>query len=83
MKAYQVFQGEQDRHGRQQYDLVATYLARERALQHCKELAESIPLYGDLLEEGEWYGNGKFKSWDAIGWDRVSIAEFREIEITE
>jgi len=83
MKAYQVFKGEQDKHGNQRYDLIATYLDRERALQHCKELAESTPLYGDLLEEGEWYGNGKFKSWDAIGWDRVSIAEFREIEITE
>jgi lipoprotein NlpI len=83
MKAYQVFTGESDKHGRQQYDLVATYLDRERALQHCKEIAESTQLYGDILEETEFYANGKYKSWTAIGWERVDIAQFQEIEITE
>jgi hypothetical protein len=83
MKAYQVFNGEQDKHGHQRYDLVATYLDKEKALAHCKQIAESTPLYGDTLEESAFYGEGKSKSWDAIGWERVTIAKFEEIEITE
>ncbi len=31
MKAYQVFEGDTDKHGRQTYNLVATYLDREKA----------------------------------------------------
>ena len=83
MKAYQVFKGDTDKHGRQMYDLVATYLDKEKALQHCKEIAEATPLHGDVLEESEFYANGKVKSWTAIGWERIDIAEFREIQITE
>jgi hypothetical protein len=83
MKAYQVFKGEQDKHGYQRYDLISTYLDRERALAHCKQIAESTPLYGDVLEEEEFYGEGKFKSWVAIGWERVTIAQFEEIDIIE
>ena len=83
MKAYQVFKGELDKHGHQRYDLIATYLNKQRALDHCKQIAEAEPLHGDILDEGEFYGGGKYKSWDAIGWDRVTIAQFTEIEITE
>jgi hypothetical protein len=83
MKAYQVFKGELDKHGHQRYDLIATYLDKDRALTHCKEIVANTPLYGDTLEEGEFYGSGKFKSWDAIGWERTTIAQFEEIEITE
>ena len=83
MKAYQVFKGDTDKHGRQIYNLVATYLDKDRALQHCKEIAESTQLYGDTLEEGEFYTDGKYKSWTAIGWERIDIAQFEEIEITE
>jgi hypothetical protein len=83
MKAYQVFKGDTDKHGRQTYDLVATYLDKEKALQYCKEIAKSTQLYGDVLEEGEYYANGKVKCWTAIGWERVDIARFEEIEITE
>ena len=83
MKAYQVFKGELDKHNRQRYDLIATYLDRQRALDHCKQIAEAEPLYGDVLEEGEFHGSGKYKSWDIVGWDRVTIAHFEEIEITE
>ena len=61
MKAYQVFKGEQDKHGRQRYDLVATYLDKEKALAHCKQVVESTTLYGDVLEEGEFYGEGKYR----------------------
>ena len=83
MKAYQVFEGDTDKHGRQTYNLVATYLDKEKALQRCKEIAETTQLYGDTLEESEYYANGKCKSWTAIGWERVDIARFEEIEITE
>ena len=47
MKAYQVFKGELDKHGRQHYDLMATYLDKERALAHTKQIAESTPVYRD------------------------------------
>lgn len=83
MKAYQVFKGEQDKHGYQRYNLVATYLDKEKALAHCKQIAESTPLYGDVLEEGEFYGEGKYKSWKAIGLNLVTIAQFQEIIITK
>jgi len=83
MKAYQVFEGDTDKHGRQIYNLVATYLDREKALQHCKQIAETTPLYGDVLEESEFYANGRIKCWTAVGWERVDIARFEEIGITE
>lgn len=83
MKAYQVYSGELNKHGHQRYDLIATYLDKNKALQHCQQIANDTPLYGDILEEGEWYGGGKYKSWDAVGWERVTIAKFEEIEITE
>jgi len=83
MKAYQVFKGEQDKHGRQRYDLIATYFDKDRALEHCKQIADTTPLHGDVLEEGQFFGGGKYKHWDAIGWDIVTIAAFEEIEITE
>jgi hypothetical protein len=83
MKAYQVFEGVLDKHGHQKYILVATYLDKDRALQHCRQIAEATPLNGDVLEEGEFYAEGKCKSWTAIGWQWVDIAQFEEIQITE
>ena len=83
MKAYQVFKGDLDKHGRQHYDLVATYLDKKKALDHCEKVAKETPLYGDILEFDGWYGNDKYCSWSAIGWERVTIAQFEEIEITE
>lgn len=83
MKAYQVFKGEQDKHGHQRYDLVATYLDKDRAFQHAEQIARETPLYGDVLEFDGWYGNNKYASWSAVGWERVCIAQFTEIEITE
>ncbi len=83
MKAYQVFEGYLDKRDDQDYKLIATYLNRERALVHCKEIAENTPLYGDILEEGEFFCEGKYKAWYSIGWERVTIAKFEEIEITE
>lgn len=83
MKAYQVFYGELDKHCHQKYHLVATYLDKEKALDHCKQIAESTPLYGDKLEEEDFYNEGKYKSWYAIGWERVEISQFKEIDIIE
>ena len=83
MKAYQVFKGEDDKHGFQRYDLIATYMDREKALAHCKQIAEAEPLYGDILIEGEFYGGGKYKDWDARGWNIVTLARFTEIDIIE
>jgi hypothetical protein len=81
MKAYQVFSGEISKHGHQRYDLVETYLSKDKAFQRCKQIAEDVELYGDVLEEDEW--NGKCKGWYAVGWDRVEIAKVEEIEIVE
>jgi hypothetical protein len=84
MKAYQVFEGEEDKHGRQIYNLLATYLDKDRALAHCTQIAVNAKLYdGDILEESQFYNINKSKDWDIIGWDRVTIVRFVEIEITE
>ena len=83
MKAYQVHKGEENKHGHQDYELQATYLNKEKALEHAKKLVEETPLYGDKLIESDWYGNGKYKSWTAHGWGYVTICLIEEIEITE
>lgn len=83
MKAYQVFKGDTDKHGNQQYDLVATYLDRERAIAHAQKVADETPMYGDILVEGEWSKCERYKTWWAHGWEWVGIARFEEIEITE
>lgn len=82
MKAYQVFKGDTDKHNNQYFELVATYLDKDKALAHGKQIADSTPLYGDNLEYGE-YDNGKCFSWTAYGWSPVTIADVREIDITE
>jgi hypothetical protein len=83
MKAYQVYKGEQDKHGHQQFDLIATYLDKQRAFDHAKKIAEETPLYGDVLEFDGWYGEAKYCSWSMRGWEITTISQFREIEITE
>ena len=83
MKAYQVFLGDVDKHGRQQYNLVATYLDRQRALDHAKKIADETPLYGDVLEEDDFTPNDRHKTWWARGWEWVGIARFSEIDIIE
>ena len=80
MKAYQVFKGDTNKHGHQYYELIATYLDKQRALDHAEKIVNGTPLYGDTLES---YDNGKYKCWDAIGWERVTIVKFREIDIIE
>ena len=82
MKAYQVFSGEQNKHGHQTYELVATYLDKFKALTHARQIAETTPLYGDRLEESEWDKDETFKTWYAHGWEYVGIAKLEEITIT-
>lgn len=83
MKAYQVFKGEQNKHGYQIYELIATYLDKELAFAYAEEIARNTPLMGDILEFDGWYGNGKYASWSAVGWERICIAKMEEIHITE
>jgi hypothetical protein len=83
MKAYQVYKGEQDKHGHQHYELIATYLDRQKAFEHAEKIANETPLYGDKLEFTGSFRNGFCCSWDAVGWERTTIAELREIDIIE
>jgi hypothetical protein len=83
MKAYQVFTGDFDKHGRQYYELVATYFSKERALEKCREIVEADEFKTETIEESKWYGGGKYKSWDVLGWERITICRLDEIDITE
>jgi len=83
-KAYQVFKGDLNKHGFQQFELMATYFDKQEAFDHAKSIAESTPLYGEeVLEESDWYlcDDGTCFEWDAIGWERVTIARLNEIRI--
>jgi hypothetical protein len=81
MKVYQVFSGDQNKHGHQTYELVATYLDRDAALTHAIQIADKAPLYGDILEESEWDADKTCKIWYARGWEYVGIAKLEEITI--
>jgi hypothetical protein len=83
MKVYQVYRGEENKHGFQDYNLQATYLSKEKALEHAQKIVDETPLYGDNLIDGGWYGDRKYKSWTAHGWTFVCICRIEEIEITE
>jgi hypothetical protein len=83
MEAYQVFKGDIDKHGREYTELIATYLDKQRAFNHVEQIAKEAPLYSDILEFDGWYGDGKYCSWSAVGWDRTCIALLTTIEITE
>jgi hypothetical protein len=81
MKAYQVYSGDTDKHDRQTYELVATYLDRDAALAHARRIAEETPLYGDEFTETEWKDNETNKYWYVHGWTYVDIAKLEEITI--
>ena len=84
MKAYQVNKGYLDKHGRQQYELVATYLDKQKALEHCEKIVKETPLYNeDIINFDGWWGGGKYASWSILNWEQETIARFEEIEITE
>ena len=80
MKAYQVYEGGTDKHDNQYYKLIATYLDKDKALAHSKMIAEAVQLHGDTLE---YHDDDKFPTWIAHGWSFVTIAQTREIDITE
>jgi hypothetical protein len=80
MKAYQVFEGGQDKHGRQYYKLIATYLDQDKAKSHVEKLAEDTPLYGDTLEM-KTYEDVIY--YNAIGWEIITIAKMEVIDIIE
>ena len=84
MKAYQVHKGYENKHGYQDFELFATFLNKEKALERAKKVAEEYPLDdGDQLIESDWYGQGRSKSWSAHGWGYTTICLIEEIEITE
>jgi hypothetical protein len=83
MKAYQVHKGDENKHGFQEYELVKTFLNKEKAEQFAKEMVEATPLHGDILHEEEWSKDGKYKSWTAQGWGFVCICRIEEIDIEE
>ena len=84
MKAYQVYKGEENKHGHQDYELQATYLSKEKALEHAQKIVDETPLYGDTLIDNDWYGSNKqYKSWTARGWEYVTICLIEEINIIE
>lgn len=83
MKAYQVHKGDENKHGFQEYELQATYLSKEKALEHAERIVSETPLYGDVLTDSGWFGNGKYRNWTAEGWNFVYICRIEEIEIVE
>ena len=84
MKAYQVFHGENDKHGNQQWDLIATYLNKDKAILHCDTIVATEKLYdGDVIEFNGWSKCGKFATWYVRSWEYTGICRFEEIEITE
>jgi len=87
MKAYQVYSGEENKHGFQEYELKATYLSKEKALEHAERIVSETPLYGDVLTDSGWitnrYVHGEYRNWTAQGWNIVCICRIEEIEIVE
>jgi hypothetical protein len=84
MKVYQVHEGYINKHGFQHYDLQATYLHLDKALENANKLLEKYK--NENPEECDWY-TGKDgirrKTWDVQGWDLVTICLIEEIEVIE
>jgi len=76
--AYQVFKGEEDKHGHQRYDLLATYFDEAKALEHCEQVVEADEFKNEQIGVYDYPGG---RSWTAVGWSYVTICELRKIEI--
>ena len=76
--AYQVFKGEEDKHGHQRYDLLATYFDKAKALEHCKQIVEDDEFKNEYIRVDDY---PSCRSWTAVGGSYVTICELREIEI--
>ena len=84
MKAYQVHEGSENKHGFQEYELKATYLSKDRALEYAQKIIAKTHLdNGDILHEDDWSKDGKYKSWTLQGWGFVDICKIVQIEIIE
>lgn len=81
MKAYQIFKGDLDKHGRQYYELDSTYFDKEKALQRCKEIIEDDKFKSETVTEE--FNCETYMSWDIIGYDIITICKMEQIEITE
>ena len=81
MTAYQVYSGKTNKHGFQTYDLIATFLSKEKAEGLALGIVAGTPLYGDILEDTGWT-NG-YRGFYARGWEHVGICKITEITITE
>jgi hypothetical protein len=83
MKAYQVFKGDYDKHGRQYYELDSTYFDRERALQRCKEIIEDDEFKNETVKNDTEFNCEEYMSWYIPGWDTITICKMEQIEIAE
>lgn len=86
MKIYQVYSGDTDKHGRQTKDYLATYLDKEKALEHCHEIVNKLKLQGEDIKEGGWGNEGGLEKgiiWTAVGLEYVNICYLYERFITK
>ena len=83
MKVYQVFSGEENKHGYQVYDLHAVYLDKEKALNHAQQIVNRTPLDGDKLIDEGWDEKRRCRHWIAHGWGFTTICKIEEIEVIE
>lgn len=81
--AYQVFKGDNDKHDRQTWELIGTYLNKDKAEELAHKIVNDTPLYGDKLIDEGWGKDESYRVWSANGWDYVGICKIKKIEITE
>ena len=81
--AYQVFTGDEDKHGRQTWELLGTYLNKDKAEEHANKIVSETELRGDNLIDEGWEKCGSYRMWMAHGWDYIGICKINKIEITE
>jgi hypothetical protein len=84
MIAYQVFTGDTDKHGRQTYELQATYLDNAKAMEHCHRIIKNDTLKNEHIEKHALLSKEtETISWNAVGWDIVTVCQMNKITITE
>lgn len=86
MKIYQVYSGDTDKHGHQTKEYLATYLDKEKALEHCHHVVNKLKLEGEDIQEHKWGKEDSLECgiiWIAHGWEYVDICYFYERTITQ
>ena len=81
--AYQVFKGDTDKHDRQIWELLGTYLNKDKAEERADKIVSDTELRGDNLIDEGWAKNDLYRIWMAHGWDYIGICKINKIEITE